>query len=95
MYSNILTNGVIPMPLSMKKIGPEYAFSTTNVRLSTDLLAGCIRAYTVFDLSATYSSNRYALKAGINNISDKAYFTRCTDEYRGPESYLKMGEAFI
>jgi len=49
--------------------------------LNTDLVAGYMPAYTVFDLSAIYRINRYSLKAGINNIEDKAYFTRRTDEY--------------
>jgi Fe(3+) dicitrate transport protein len=48
----------------------------------------------VFDVSATYRINRYSLKAGINNISDKAYFTRRTDEYPGPGIIPSNGRSF-
>jgi len=34
-----------------------------------------------YEIIFTYRSNRYSLKAGINNLTDKAYFTRRTDEY--------------
>lgn len=69
--------------LQMNNIGDAFG-DATNVRKSDDPVAGYIPAYTVFDASATYRISRYALKAGINNFTDKAYFTRRTDEYPGP-----------
>lgn len=79
--------------LQMNNVGDAFG-DATNVRLSTDPVAGYIPAYTVFDVSATYRTNRYSLKAGINNISDKAYFTRRTDEYPGPGIIPSNGRSF-
>lgn len=56
----------------------------SNAYSSTDPVAGYIPAYSVLDLSATYRTGNYQLKAGVNNLTDKAYFTRRTDEYPGP-----------
>jgi Fe(3+) dicitrate transport protein len=66
----------------------------TNVHSSDDPVAGYIPAYTVSDISATYRINRYSIKAGINNITDKAYFTKRTDEYPGPGIIPSSGRSF-
>lgn len=79
--------------LQMNNVGDAFG-DATNVRESEDPVAGYIPAYTVFDLSATYRINRYALKAGINNLADKAYFTRRTDEYPGPGILPSTGRSF-
>ncbi len=79
--------------LQMNNVGDAYG-DATNVKQSADPVAGYIPAYTVFDVSATYRISRYSLKAGINNISDKAYFTRRTDEYPGPGIIPSIGRSF-
>ncbi len=66
----------------------------TNVQLSDNPIAGYIPAYTVLDWSATYKIKNYAIKAGVNNIADKAYFTRRTDEYPGPGIIPAVGRSF-
>ncbi len=45
-----------------------------------DPVAGYIPAYTVLDLR-TYKIKNYALEFGVNNMTDKSYLTRRTDEY--------------
>jgi Fe(3+) dicitrate transport protein len=45
-------------------------------------------------LSATYRIKNYSLKFGINNLLDKAYFTRRTDEYPGPGIIPAVGRSF-
>ena len=79
--------------LQMNNVGDAFG-DATNVRISTDPVAGYIPAYTVYDVSATYRISRYSLKAGINNILDKAYFTRRTDEYPGPGIIPSIGRSF-
>lgn len=79
--------------LQMNNVGDAFG-DATNIRISTDPVAGYIPAYTIFDVSATYRISRYSLKAGINNISDKAYFTRRTDEYPGPGIIPSIGRSF-
>lgn len=67
----------------MNSIGDAFG-DATNVMQSDDPIAGHIPAYTVFDLSGTYKFKNASLKFGINNLFDKSYFTRRTDEYPGP-----------
>jgi Fe(3+) dicitrate transport protein len=77
----------------MNNVGDAYG-DATNAKFSTDPVAGYIPAYTVFDISATYKLGRYSCKAGINNIGNKAYFTRRTDEYPGPGIIPSDGRSF-
>lgn len=65
----------------------------SNVYTSSDPVAGHIPAYTVMDVSATYKFNQLLLKAGINNIADKNYFTKRTDEYPGPGIIPAIGRS--
>jgi Fe(3+) dicitrate transport protein len=74
-------------------VGDAYG-DASNVKTSDDPVAGYIPAYTVLDLSATYSYKNFSLKAGINNMADKAYFTRRTDEYPGPGIIPAVGRSF-
>jgi Fe(3+) dicitrate transport protein len=73
--------------------GDAYG-DATNITTSNDPIAGYIPAYTVLDVSGSYKINKYAIKFGINNIADKAYFTRRTDEYPGPGIIPAIGRSF-
>lgn len=88
-YSDKKFSGTV----QMNNTGDAFG-DATNARKSEDPVAGYIPAYTVFDLSATYKMNRYALKAGVNNLADRAYFTRRTDEYPGPGIIPSIGRSF-
>ncbi len=66
----------------------------SNVKISPDPVAGYIPAYSVIDCSATYKFKRYAIKLGGNNLQDKAYFTRRTDEYPGPGIIPSIGRSW-
>lgn len=66
----------------------------TNARRSEEPVAGYIPSYTVFDLSAAYKIKRFSVKAGISNLTDKAYFTLRTDEYPGPGIIPSIGRSF-
>jgi Fe(3+) dicitrate transport protein len=79
--------------VQVNNVGDAFG-DATNEKISTDPVAGYIPAYTVFDLSATYRLKTYSLKAGINNFTDKAYFTRRTDEYPGPGIIPSIGRSF-
>lgn len=46
---------------------------------------GLVPAYTVIDIAATYRMNeQFNVRAGINNVADKRYFTRRAGGYPGP-----------
>lgn len=66
----------------------------SNARTSSDPAAGYISAYNVLDISATYKFANFQIKAGVNNITDRAYFTRRTDEYPGPGIIPAVGRSF-
>ena len=66
----------------------------TNIEISDDPIAGYIPAYTVLDWSGSYNFGKYALKFGANNLADKQYFTRRTDEYPGPGIIPAVGRSF-
>ena len=73
--------------------GDSFGDAANTIK-SNDPAAGYIPAYSVSDISVTYKISRYSLKAGINNLSDKAYFTKRTDEYPGPGIIPSGGRSF-
>jgi Fe(3+) dicitrate transport protein len=77
----------------MSNNGDAYG-DATNTKISSDPVAGYIPAYTVLDASVTYKVKRYSLKAGMNNIADKKYFTLRADEYPGPGIIPSIGRSF-
>lgn len=88
-YSDKKLSGTI----QMSNVGDAFG-DATNERVSTDPVAGYIPAYSVFDASATYKMGSYSIKAGINNIFDKQYFTVRSDEYPGPGIIPSVGRGF-
>ena len=66
----------------------------SNVVASSDPVAGYIPAYTVFDCSGTYKIQNFSIRFGLNNITNKMYFTRRTDEYPGPGIIPAIGRSF-
>lgn len=74
-------------------VGDAYG-DASNTKASDDPIAGYIPAYTVLDFSATYTIKNYAIKFGSNNLADRSYFTRRTDEYPGPGIIPAMGRSF-
>lgn len=77
----------------VNSVGDAYG-DASNVTSSSDPIAGYIPAYTVLDFSATYKIKNYAIKIGANNLTDKSYFTRRTDEYPGPGIIPSVGRSF-
>lgn len=65
-----------------------------NTERSEDAVVGRIPAYTVLDWSATARvGNRFRVQAGVNNVADRSYFTRRTDEYPGPGIIPSIGRS--
>lgn len=73
-------------------IGDAFG-DASNTYTSDDPVAGYIPSYTVLDWSGTLKINNFALKFGINNIANKQYFTRRTDEYPGPGIIPAVGRS--
>ncbi len=66
----------------------------SNVKVSSDPVAGYIPAYDVMDCSASYKYKNYTIKLGGNNLANKSYFTRRTDEYPGPGIIPSIGRSW-
>lgn len=77
----------------INNVGGAYG-DASNANVSDNPIAGYIPAYEVIDWSVTYKIENFALKAGLNNLADKAYFTRRTDEYPGPGIIPAVGRSF-
>jgi Fe(3+) dicitrate transport protein len=89
----IYNNKRLSSTFQVNYVGDAFG-DATNVRFSDNPIAGYIPAYTVLDFSVTYKINNYAIKCGVNNLADKAYFTRRTDEYPGPGIIPAVGRSF-
>ncbi len=89
----ILNNNHFSISGQYNFVGDAFG-DASNARVSSDPVAGYIPAYTVFDCSASYRYKNYALKLGANNLIDKAYFTRRTDEYPGPGIIPAIGRSW-
>ena len=89
----ILSNKHFSSTFQVNYVGDAYG-DASNVKTSDDPVAGYIPAYTVLDMSATYKIKNYAIKFGVNNLADKSYFTRRTDEYPGPGIIPSVGQSF-
>ncbi len=79
--------------IQVNNVGDSYG-DASNVQSSSDPIVGYIPAYSVADISATYKIKNFTIKAGLNNLSGKSYFTRRTDEYPGPGIIPSVGRSF-
>ncbi|RYZ56524.1 MAG: TonB-dependent receptor [Sphingobacteriales bacterium] len=65
--------------------GMTFSDATNTTAIAANGQSGPIPAYTITDLSASFKATRsLTLKAGINNLFDKRYFTRRAGGYPGP-----------
>lgn len=56
----------------------------TNTEVSPTAVDGAIPAFSVMDLSLSYTWKHFTFYSGINNLTDAKYFTRRADGYPGP-----------
>jgi Fe(3+) dicitrate transport protein len=69
--------------LQFSYIAKHYSDATNSEWTSTGI-EGEIPAYSVVDLTASYSWKMLSLDVSCNNIFDESYFTRRADSYPGP-----------
>jgi Fe(3+) dicitrate transport protein len=79
--------------VQVSSVGDAFG-DASNVMLSSDPVAGYIPAYHLLDFSGSLKYKTYALKFGLNNITNQSYFTRRTDEYPGPGIIPSIGRSF-
>ena len=68
----------------------QYAYQSkqysdaTNAETTPTAVDGAIPALSVMDVSVSYNWKMFTLYSGINNLTNKKYFTRRADGYPGP-----------
>ncbi len=73
----------------------QHFSDATNASQTADATRGLIPSYHVQDLSMSYLwKKRYKVGAGINNLSNKSYFTRRATSYPGPGIIPAEGRNF-
>jgi len=88
-----LARGPVATTFLTSHTSSSFGDADNTVR-SEDAVVGVIPAYTVLDLSATVTFPRgWRLQGGVNNVADRRYFTRRTDEYPGPGILPSLGRS--
>ncbi len=88
----IFNNSKLSTTFQVNCVGDAFGDASNEVA-SENPVAGYIPAYTVMDFSSSYKINNFGLKIGVNNLTDKHYFTRRTDEYPGPGIIPAVGRS--
>jgi len=89
-YKSFLLTGQVSL------VGETYSDATNTQNPIANGQEGLIPSYNVVDLTATYKfSKGLNIKAGINNLSDKRYFTRRAGGYPGPGVLPAEGRTFF
>jgi Fe(3+) dicitrate transport protein len=63
--------------------GQQYS-DATNTEITPSAVDGAIPDFSVMDLSLSYNWRMLTLYGGVNNLTNRAYFTRRADGYPGP-----------
>ena len=88
-----LAGGPLGLTLLTSHLGAAFGDANNTVR-SDDAVVGRIPRYTVLDLSASARiGDHLRFQGGVNNIADRKYFTRRTDEYPGPGIIPAIGRS--
>lgn len=76
--------------------GESFSDANNTVAASANSNNGLIPSYTVTDITGTYKFGKGVnIKAGINNLTDKRYFTRRSGGYPGPGALPAEGRTFF
>ncbi len=77
-------------------VGKTFSDANNTIIPTANGNNGLIPSYTITDLTATYKfSKGLNIKAGINNLTNKVYFTRRAGGYPGPGALPADGRTFF
>jgi Fe(3+) dicitrate transport protein len=80
----------------LSSVGATYSDANNTETPTANAQNGLIPSYTVTDITAAYKLVRgIKIKAGVNNVFDKTYFTRRAGGYPGPGALPADGRAFF
>lgn len=93
-----LTGGYHPFLFTaqLSYTGKSYSDANNTITPSANGNTGLIPSYHIVDITATVKfSKKVNVKAGINNLTDKVYFTRRAGGYPGPGALPADGRSFF
>lgn len=100
--TNIVRTGITggskiwSITMQFSYVDETYSDANNTVKHSANGQTGLIPSYTVTDLSGSYKFSKFFnIKAGLNNIFDKKYFTRRAGGYPGPGALPGDGRTFF
>ncbi len=80
----------------LSSVGKAYSDANNTEIATANAQNGVIPSYTVSDITAGYKlKNGLKIKAGLNNVFDKTYFTRRAGGYPGPGALPADGRTFF
>lgn len=80
----------------LSSVGKAYSDANNTESVTANAQNGLIPSYTVSDITAGYKlKNGLKIKAGLNNVFDKTYFTRRAGGYPGPGALPADGRTFF
>lgn len=84
------------LTIQLSKVGKSFSDANNTVTPTANGNTGLIPSYTITDLTASYKLPKgMNIKAGINNLFDKSYFTRRAGGYPGPGALPADGRTFF
>lgn len=100
--ANILRTGVtggsniFSITIQVSYVDETYSDANNTVKPSANGQTGLIPSYAVTDFTAIYKySKNINIRAGLNNVFDKRYFTRRAGGYPGPGALPGDGRTFF
>ncbi|MEO7922748.1 MAG: TonB-dependent receptor [Chitinophagaceae bacterium] len=82
--------------VQLSSVGKTFSDANNTLVPTSNAQNGLLPAYTVTDLTATYKfAKNLNIKAGINNLLNKNYFTRRAGGYPGPGALPADGRTFF
>jgi Fe(3+) dicitrate transport protein len=76
-------------------VSPNFANPLNTVEPSANGTIGKVPGYGLLDINATlHISSNYTLRAGVNNVTDKQYFTKRPTMYPGAGVWSSDGRSF-
>ena len=100
--TNIVRSGItagyktIALTAQINYVDKTYSDANNTIKPTANGQTGLIPSYSVTDLTLTYKhSKKLNLKAGLNNLFDKRYFTRRAGGYPGPGALPGDGRTFF
>jgi Fe(3+) dicitrate transport protein len=89
-YNNLSLTG------QLSHVDESYADANNTIVPTVNAQNGLIPSYSVIDLTAVYKySGKLRVKAGVNNLGNKKYFTRRSGGYPGPGALPADGRTFF